>query len=25
MAYRVFDADGHIFEPPAVWNDYIEK
>ena len=25
MANRVIDADGHICEPPAVWNDYIEK
>ena len=23
MAARVFDADGHICEPPALWNDYI--
>ena len=25
MANRVIDADGHICEPTAVWNDYIEK
>src|SRR5258707_13684127 len=25
MTKRVIDADGHICEPPAVWNDYIEK
>ena len=25
MVSRVIDADGHICEPPAVWNDYIEK
>jgi len=25
MANRVIDADGHICEPPALWNDYIEK
>src|SRR5258707_11394872 len=25
MSQRVIDADGHICEPPAVWNDYIEK
>ena len=24
MANRVIDADGHICEPPAVWNDYID-
>ena len=25
MTNRVIDADGHICEPPAVWNDYVEK
>ena len=25
MTKRVIDADGHICELPAVWNDYIEK
>jgi hypothetical protein len=25
MTKRVIDADGHICEPPALWNDYIEK
>jgi predicted TIM-barrel fold metal-dependent hydrolase len=25
MANRVIDADGHICEPPALWNEYIEK
>ena len=25
MANRVIDADGHICEPPAVWNDYVDK
>ena len=25
MANRVIDADGHICEPSAVWNEYVEK
>lgn len=25
MTKRVIDADGHICEPPALWNDYVEK
>jgi uncharacterized protein len=25
MTKRVIDADGHICEPPAVWDDYIER
>ena len=25
MANRVIDADGHICEPPAVWDEYVEK
>ena len=25
MANRVIDADGHICEPPAVWNDYVDS
>lgn len=25
MANRVIDADGHICEPPAVWNEYVAK
>ena len=25
MSKRVIDADGHIREPAAVWDDYVDK
>ena len=25
MANRVIDADGHICEPPAIWNEYVDR